>query len=61
MKFPNVLERHRALMRKNWRALAESQFERLYGIDPKKEYLLMPGANATSHERIHWQYRKKSV
>lgn len=60
MKFENVLERHRILMTRNWRAVAEAQWERLYGGDPAKEYLLLDGANSTAHERIHWQYRKSS-
>lgn len=55
MKFENVLERHRALMARNWRAVAEAQWERLYGANPAMEYLLLPGANTTAHERIIWK------
>lgn len=56
MKFENVLERHRVLLNRNWPAVAEAQVERLYGGDPAKEYLLLPGANTSAFERIHWLY-----
>lgn len=60
MKFENVLERHRVLMTRNPLVVAEAQWEKLYGSNPAMEYLLLPGANSTAYERIHWQYRKTS-